>query len=776
MAETKSTLKTPEEIAKELGLQIQQPEQQLSEDSLERSIEEELLKEQQFGDRAGTALATGLLSGATLGLSDAILTDVGAFEPEALKEIRERSPVASGVGEFAGTVGSVFVPGAPLANVSKIAGAGAKQLGKEALKATSAAGIKNKFVKKAIKESAELGLVGAAEGAAIGAGEAVSEAALQNKPLTAEEIVASMGSGALMGGFFGGALGVGSAAIPTVKGGVGALTKKVSERTKKLVDPDEAMKDISGLTTNEILRMEKADPQFFSKLRNYMVEDIQPGAFTSRETLAAANSKNVSLLNDQIENVYRNLDKADEALQVLPSQRNFYTDFVTKAENIVKDYAGQFPNAAAEQVRKSQALLKDLKKLANPEVDRAIKFSELRDLKNSIGKIARGNKGVGIVKDEVIDDIRYLFKNEVNRYADEVSARALAPEVQQLGQQLKNLNEKISLGITVEKGLLKRAAKDGGPGLRELSEVGIAGYFGGLPGLALSGLRSFTSSDFVRRAVAFRQVAKQKEAVNSKISGSIKSFLDPAKRATRVASNVVLLKSQLAQSEKGKAPETKQAAYENLKKNVDTLRNDPELLMERLVVAQGPLSKLSPEIAQLAAEVQTKALMYIAQNLPLGPQTVGATLFPRQYRPSEMQLAKFERILQVAEAPLTVLDDLQNGELTRDHVRALQNIYPEIYNKIRTEFAYQLPDMSDKVSYQQKLQLGILFNLPTDVALQPEMLIELQNNFGTAQQQEAADESVSAVRPTVGAMGKLDFKGRTATGVQNTIQRINSGN
>lgn len=774
MAEKRTTLKTPEEIAEQLGLQVQEPKQPVSADPVERAIEEEIQKEVQFGDRAGTAAVTGALSGATLGLSDQFLTDVGAFAPEELKEIRERSPLASGLGETAGAVGSVFIPGAPLAKVSQVAGVAGKQLGKEALKATASAGVKNKFAKKAAKEISELGLVGAAEGAAIGAGEAVSEAALANKPLTAEEIVASTGFGALTGGFLGGALGLGSASIPTVKKGIGGIAKKISGKTKALTDPDEAMKAISGLSPKQVVQTEARDPEFFSKLRNYMSEEIQPNAFTSREVLAKRNTQAVDRVGAEIGKTVKELDEAATLLQATPQRQDFYQRLVGRAESITsrgEEFLGEAASALNEPIKKMAR-----KWTQKSLEDAPLTLNEINGLKKALQEFAYKNKNVpGSGAAEVADQLRYFVKQEIDSVADKVSQQAQDQGLKTIADRLKTLNEKFYVGKKVEDSLLLRAERAGGPGLRDLAETGIAGYFGGVTGLALGGLRSMASSDFARRAIAFRQVAKQQQAVNNKINSTVKSFLDPAKRGARVASNVVLLKSQLARSENGKTPETKQKAYENIKTNIEALKNNPELLMERLAVAQGPLSRLNPQLAQLAAETQTKALMYIAQNLPIGPQNIGTTLFPREYQPSELQLAKFERILQVAEAPLSVMDDLQNGELTRDHVKALQNIYPELYNKIRTEFAFQLPEMSSKVTYQQKLQLGVLFNLPTDAALQPQALIELQNNFATSQQQQAADESVSAVRPTVGAMGSMDFSGRAATGVQNVLNRVTTG-
>lgn len=174
----------------------------------------------------------GSLRGTTLGMSDVILAqgEGGNERAEALRVTQEGSPVASTLGEIAGAVAPALVTGggagvaggaarggalaraagATPAGLAARAGRGAERLvGKQIAKL----GDPVTAVGRMAARGAEVGVGGAIEGAAYGAGQVLSENALMGDdgaPLTAQQLVAGAGLGALVGGgagvVFGGGL------------------------------------------------------------------------------------------------------------------------------------------------------------------------------------------------------------------------------------------------------------------------------------------------------------------------------------------------------------------------------------------------------------------------------------------------------------------------------------------------------------------------------------------------------------------------------------------
>lgn len=192
-------------------------------DDEERAARRERRRE--YGDRPIETGVTSALSGATLGLSDVGLGALGLGD--RLRALREENPDAASIGEIAGSVAPVLLAG-PLGGEAVAARAGAGGLrglvgaigAPTRLLAGAAEGIGGAVARGAGAESAGalgrlgaralgLGVEGAIEGGVGEAGRILSETAIGDgdPDLTAEMVLARIGSGALAGGAAGSALG-----------------------------------------------------------------------------------------------------------------------------------------------------------------------------------------------------------------------------------------------------------------------------------------------------------------------------------------------------------------------------------------------------------------------------------------------------------------------------------------------------------------------------------------------------------------------------------------
>jgi hypothetical protein len=160
-------------------------------------------EEAKFGDRPLAAGAAAFGRGATLGLSDVALTKTGLVEPETLSGLQEHNKTASVVGEVAGTIAPMLIPGVG----EFTAGGLAAKAGAGAIRGAEALGAGRVLA---------AGLGAAAEGGVFGLGSAVSEDVLEdgNLDLAGEKLLTHVGLNAVMGG----ALGGGGAAIEKVLG------------------------------------------------------------------------------------------------------------------------------------------------------------------------------------------------------------------------------------------------------------------------------------------------------------------------------------------------------------------------------------------------------------------------------------------------------------------------------------------------------------------------------------------------------------------------------
>jgi hypothetical protein len=234
-----------------------------------------------FGDEV-LALGLGAMRGATLGLSDMALEELGV-DADVLEGYKEGNPDATLTGEIAGALGPGVVGyGGSLAKgaAQVVPSLGVKKGLETAMKATPAywsarlAGhVEKKIMGDALKQSAKttakgyLGkkvmaeaASGATEGALFGAGQAVSESYLQDQELTGEALMHGVGLGVA----FGGAVGAG---VGGVAGSLGY---------KKMFDPRQKItaKHVKDKGVYRVLEtrfgaeeaerlMNKADPQEF---------------------------------------------------------------------------------------------------------------------------------------------------------------------------------------------------------------------------------------------------------------------------------------------------------------------------------------------------------------------------------------------------------------------------------------------------------------------------------------------------------------------------------
>ena len=175
------------------------------------------------GEQLKTALESAA-AGATLGISDPLLMATGIVDPAARRARREVNPELALGAEIAGaaipalftgggTAAGQVAAGGVKAGVTRLAGRGVREVIKRAPSgyvARASMSVERALVKKlgdTVKgRIASATLAQAGEGAVYGLGQAISEAAIQEKPLTAEQLMAYGGMGALLGGGAGGGI------------------------------------------------------------------------------------------------------------------------------------------------------------------------------------------------------------------------------------------------------------------------------------------------------------------------------------------------------------------------------------------------------------------------------------------------------------------------------------------------------------------------------------------------------------------------------------------
>jgi hypothetical protein len=822
------------------------------------------------------AAGAGAARGLTFGLSDVVGSQLGAGE--ALKELKERNPIASGVGEVGGTVASVFIPG-----------------GVGGLVAKGAARATAPLAKTIVGQVGAKAAAAAAEGAAYGISQTISEQALGSPDDLAENLIANMGVGALFGGAFSlGASGVEAAG----KAGYNKIAKIFAKGTGAEDDRtiiERLMNSQRGMTKNTAAKVQQAaaelnaadalHPEMTSgsamvqNLRSSIEQQPSPfGAILQEETnvlhralqkpskqlLSQATDlterqvgeqvrdgiiKKIQADYDPIQQLYASLDPSRETIDlVAKSQKRVAQNIAKLSEQYGRAGGGPLAERAAYYAEAVQAQ-KNVRQLGNL-------ISEIND--EATAAYRAGNGGLGTMLRDIKDKMRRLEDSTILRAAIAAEqdgaefGAAIGRDIvrdfrkarsgyRQFMEMLRDVADEGSFGKVVSPKVFmdKLADTDANLITRKLFQpkrvesveffrANFPEQFEKLRLLELAKIKAATQiehrtyGEIIDLPKLARVLDRYQPEVQAAIFGpqgvktvrNVKTIVDampgkfnPSETATHQAFQGILnplfqvqeagrfaLLRGLPTVQKagqknidfidkatkafltGKGPESVRAALDvtvlNLNRDdhqprLDALRQlsaQPELFVQNLQKSTEGLQKLDPMTNQAVANLAMQAVQFLQSKAPKPP---AQEMFgKRPFRPSDAELARFNRYVQAVENPVVVLADLQKGILTKEQVEAIRVVYPGLYRVMVERITDHVSKHPEQLTYAQKLQLGTLLGVPVTTSADRAYIAALQKSAQAA--------AASAAEPGPGKAGPNNpqLKNFKVASNQTEIERV----
>jgi hypothetical protein len=749
--------------------------------------------EQQYGGKPIKAASLAALSTATLSLSDRALIKSGVYTKDELKEIKIRNPGASLAGEVAGVVIPALIPGGQAE-----AGIEAMTIGARILKgatkadliptramAKTATAIGSAFesaiatsgskvlarevVKKSLAKSAE----GAIEGSAFAVNSLLREDALGETDFNAENIMAHAGTGALFGSLLGASTSLFGSGLKAVGSGVKKGGRLFAKGTKDLMDPEKAAMDIFGVSKTEQIDLATSiEGQAFKKdALDFLQNKVGMENLDTQANLYAKTNKFLKSTGSDLDAVAKDIDgqmTLREQPGVWNRQQKLFNNIADEYENRLRDIPKLAENMTERRALTNGA--RDWRKLAETN-EEGMSFQDIWNHKKAMDSRLYTAGGVHITGKEVDaarEGGRRLLRQEMSDYA-----KVFGPEIQ---IKLDAKMHDYSVARKAENYIYKTLGKAPEKALPSAKDA-IMAHMGLISTDAASMARYFKN-----RVIVLNGIEKANVQFGEKVKVAADKFFKFNKTAgigIQKAAITMLNNSSLAKTESDKGirsePKTRQEAYENTAKKLSEFTAQPDKLVESTVKAGSLLSSAAPETAYHLGVKLTTAVQFLQSKIPKRAHDV-ASLYgkERPYQPSSMELSKFERYLQVVEQPLSVVDELSNGTLTREHVEALQVVYPKIYSNLQQQFMLKMRSEEEgSVPYSKRIQLGMLFNIPTDTSLISSNVVGLQAQFQEKRDQQeqaaqgAAQSQASHVKATVTGAGKLDMSTREGSDVTN---------
>lgn len=345
-----------------------------------QKVEREAMAE--AAEKPITAALTGALRGASFGISDALGSAMGYGDD--LRRLKEANPIASGIGDVAGVVGSTLltaggglVGGATRAGVAT-AGIAERALANTVLKGaaeTATSSLAKDIAIRAARSGISKGAGGFVEGALYGVGQTISEASLGDPKEAAEHLISNVGfsglvNGTLMGvgGVFGGIL---RNAHPGIsKAEVSAIRDQIDNLRTATGEIDQNIAEELGKTASKLVEEGKiTDPGIIEKIKSGIssgadIAELMTGALTGKEfsgPFEKIADKYVTLVSKA-----RGLDEeTTKTLREIATDRNMtktVLDYMDNAPEAMSQLGKNFEHIAQVAENASQAFALDTRR------------------------------------------------------------------------------------------------------------------------------------------------------------------------------------------------------------------------------------------------------------------------------------------------------------------------------------------------------------------------------------------------------------------------------
>lgn len=682
----------------------------------------------------------GALSGLTLGLGPAIGAGVaGAIDPEAGERAKHdirgmEGGSAFGAGEIAGMLAPMVFSGgtalearvgaeaasgggllsrvfgaSPAGLVGQVGGAAERLAARALPEAASGMG-------KAANQALGLAARGMTEGALISATQTVSHNIIHDQPLTAQTLMASGVDGALLGGLLGGGLGLAGA-------GVGRLAEAGLDLGAK-GGPNVVLRHL-GASAEDIQKF-GGEAGVRDSLKGFHDIVLKPAG----SDFSASASKINGIARESAEafekvqkDVVATLSK--EAPHLVPDLPRVQ---LRMAQEALEPMAGTLSYGSAKRAVESlQDRLVGLGDKGGPKAYGTWEtWMDARNQLNSINKLVPDPETSAFLKSRLLG----VFDSELNE-AMEAAGKSLGTDGLAKQFQAAVGGERLARGledITAGKAMA-------GPrsllGPNDMSNAALGLAMGHpLGGLGMMGVRA------VGRAA--------NEAVTPMLAQRAYELSVGANAAASVGATKGLIKTAVGKffqgTERGVLSTglKSRGAYEKqLERTSELVSPNHANKVQQYADALTAVNQAA--LGQELVMANQRAAEYLRYNMPPSRKTNNSTSLmkvPETHGLSADEW-KFFRVDNAIKKPLSLLENIGNGSVTSEEVRAIKYVYPELYSEVVqgvTQGIFDLKQAGEHVSMDKVTQLGIVLDAVIDPVLEPSFIADVQASMQVPEQ------------------------------------------
>lgn len=200
-----------------------------------------------------------------------------------------------------------------------------------------------------------------------------------------------------------------------------------------------------------------------------------------------------------------------------------------------------------------------------------------------------------------------------------------------------------------------------------------------------------------------------------------------------------------------------QSDRDKLDKQLKSIQKDPSQMNK----VGGQVVHYMPDHGQQLSSVAAGAVSYVNSQRPV---TARSAPLDSPNKPSSIENAKFQNILNIALSPQTVISKIPSGRITPADTQALQAMYPALYNKYQQKLTNEMIEHTSKgnsVPYTTKLGLSMFMGQPLDSTMTAAGIVGAQPK--QPQQSPQSQPGKPPAASSVKGLAKLPNDYKTAT-------------
>lgn len=615
-------------------------------------------------------------------------------------------------------------------------------------------------------------LLGAAEGAQFGAGAAVTNAQMNAEPLTVEAVAAGVGFGGLFGGGLGALAGKAGETVQRKVMERQALAKAAEEASAHEAVAAEKFNTVRSAVSDAKSQMEKAVEEAGDIMKSAADGPKTPEDRVATDNFNARNASTMKTANEgkgyldaltdegmvNRENrvAVRQAEKTYRRIVAEAADGNF-----ARVEGLMAQFDENLQNLE-EKTTKSAPRMKTVETNAEdfaspnpPPPPNPAKETAKADASAAMEQVAQmASASKHLAGFPVVESWGGISPAKAERIGGAIDAvmKLDAAEFQGIKDGLKTSIQDLAdhLGVKVEgspgtqfRGMYETVrGADKAAGVNATSKVveGESGWFKKrvaeyVAGAAGSGAAEHFGAKGVGRLIAYDMAKNMmhgflgiKAAVVGNIASKIGTWVPraTAKYGPRVAPRVAPLLMRLDGTR-----DKKSSTQELMKARAEEIRNAAPGVKDTLYKSLQPLDNFHPDLAVGLHDLSVNQFKFLLDKLPQDPGNAYSAL-KTLWNPDPVATEKFSRYYEVFHDPTEVITRaLQTHQITPEAAEGLREMWPELYSEFRGRMLERIahPEVSDKLSYNEQVHLGMMLSLPLHSTMTPQFIASQQQMF-----------------------------------------------